>query len=254
MPESREQMELFDGGEPPRPRSGQAYEAPPSPAIPSREERLMLADALAKKIARRVGFPVRLAVTDNRSSMLTFRREGHVIALRIHHMFLAAPDEVVEALADYTSRKRSAASKVIDSFIDQQGARIRRLRRAGEKLSAVGKWLNLQELFDEVNRTHFDNRIEARIGWGRTPKGRRRKSIRLGVYEHRSREIRIHASLDAPDVPRYFVEFIVFHEMLHQLFPDEHHPKAFRERERTFPKYAQALAWEEQHLKRLLRR
>ena len=87
------------------------------------------------------------------------------------------------------------------------------------------------------------------------------KSIRLGVYDHKAREIRIHPALDRPDVPRFFVEFIVFHEMLHQLFPSDrdtgrhvHHPRAFRERERQFPKYAASIAWEKQHLQELLRR
>jgi hypothetical protein len=80
------------------------------------------------------------------------------------------------------------------------------------------------------------------------------------VYDHKAREIRVHPALDRPDVPRFFVEYIVFHEMLHQLFPSDrhtgrhvHHPRAFRDRERAFPRYEAALAWEKQHLHRLLR-
>ena len=38
------------------------------------------------------------------------------------------------------------------------------------------------------------------------------------------------------------------------LFPTAHHPTAFRDREKAFPNYADALAWEKQHLKKLLRR
>jgi hypothetical protein len=56
------------------------------------------------------------------------------------------------------------------------------------------------------------------------------------------------------------VEYIVFHEMLHQLFPSArdagrhvHHPKAFRDRERAFPRYAAAVAWERANLATLLR-
>jgi predicted metal-dependent hydrolase len=93
------------------------------------------------------------------------------------------------------------------------------------------------------------------------PGKRRRKSIRLGVYDHQTREIRIHPALDRPEVPHYFVEFIVFHEMLHQLFPSPpgagrkiHHPRAFRDRERAYPRYAEATRWEKAHLSLLLRR
>ena len=33
-----------------------------------------------------------------------------------------------------------------------------------------------------------------------------------------------------------------------------HHPKAFRDRERTFPRFELAMAWEKQNLKSLLSR
>ena len=112
-----------------------------------------------------------------------------------------------------------------------------------------------------MNEEHFQGGIKASIGWGRMPVRRRRKSIRLGVYDHQTREIRIHPALDRPDVPAFFVEFIVFHEMLHQLFPSPsgfsrrvHHPRGFRDREKAFPQYAAAIRWEKQNLRVLLRR
>jgi hypothetical protein len=81
------------------------------------------------------------------------------------------------------------------------------------------------------------------------------------VYDHKAQEIRIHPALDKPDVPRFFVAFIVFHEMLHQLFPSErdagrhvHHPRAFRAREKTFAQFTAAMQWEREHLNQLLRR
>jgi len=190
--------------------------------------------------------PVRLAVTDNRSTMVSYQRQTTVLALRLHHMFLDAPDHVVEALAHYAKGSRTAG-RVIDGFIDERDERIRRARRAGEQLVSRGQYYDLKEIFDAVNARFFQNGIRARIGWARAPRGRRRKTIRLGVYEHSTREIRLHPSLDAPDVPHLFVEYIVFHEMLHQLFPNAHHEKAF-------PSYKEAIAWEKQHLKKLLRR
>ena len=62
-------------------------------------------------------------------------------------------------------------------------------------------------------------------------------------------------------MPLFFVEFIVFHEMLHQLFPSSngpgrrvHHPRAFRDRERAFPLYEAAIGWERENLRALLHR
>jgi len=49
--------------------------------------------------------------------------------------------------------------------------------------------------------------------------------------------------------------------MLHQLFPSSngpgrrvHHPRAFRDRERAFPLYKAAIAWERENLRALLQR
>jgi hypothetical protein len=33
-----------------------------------------------------------------------------------------------------------------------------------------------------------------------------------------------------------------------------HHPRAFRDREKAFPRYPAAIAWEKEHLQELLRR
>ena len=228
---------------------------------PPREEIFLKADALARRIAALTGAPVRLAVTDNRSTMVSFRRRPEGLVVRLHHMFLEAPDTVVVAVAEYASKGRRQASKLLDDFIrEQQRVVTPRPRKPGE-LKARGKCHDLKELFDGLNQTFFQGGVQARIGWGRAWAKRRRRSIRLGVYDHAAREIRIHAALDQPDVPRFFVEYIVFHEMLHQLFPGPrragrqvHHPPAFKDREKAYPHYAAALAWERENLDSLLRR
>jgi hypothetical protein len=201
------------------------------------------------------------ALALQRAAMVSFRKSPHTLRLRLHHMFLEAPEHVLQALADYAWRGKRTAGPLLDEYIRDQQERIRLARTADEnELQPRGRCFDLQELFDRINDEHFQGTIRARIGWGRNAPARRRKSIRLGVYDHQTREIRIHPSLDRADVPRYFVEFIVFHEMLHQLFPSSngpgrkvHHPKAFRARERAFPLYGAALRWEKENLSVLLR-
>ena len=244
-----------DGGGAKAPRDGRAVSMP-------RHEVLARARVLAQKIADRLGADVKvqLSVHDNRSTMISFRRLAPLLKVRVHHMFLDAPPAVIDALADYAGRGRRGAGQVLDDFISVQQERIRAMPRKPAALEARGRCFDLKELFDELNRDFFQGGVTARIGWGRQTGRRRRKSIRLGVYDHKAREIRVHPALDRPDVPRFFVEYIVFHEMLHQLFPSDrpdgrnvHHPRAFRERERSFPRYEAALAWEKEHLNQLLR-
>jgi hypothetical protein len=220
--------------------------------------------ALAKDVAQRLscelGISVRLTVTDNRTSMVSFRRNPSALTLRLHHMFLSAPESVLRAVADYAGRGHKKAGPVLDAFIRGQEPLIRRQSSSPGILQARGRVFDLKEIFDQVNRSYFQGGIQARIGWGRPPAKRTRRSIRLGVYDHQNREIRIHPALDRPLVPLYFVEFIVFHEMLHQLFPSPagalrhiHHPRAFRDREKSFAHYALALRWERENLRSLLR-
>lgn len=226
-----------------------------------RDELFSRAESLAWRLSAELGIPVRLAVTDNRSTMVSFRRGGNALQLRLHHMFLDAPDPVLRAVADYAGRGHRGAGGVLDDYIRGQQPRIRQFRRESDaELNPIGRCFDLQVLFEAVNRTYFQDGIQARIGWGRMPPRRRRKSIRLGVYDHQTREIRIHPALDRPEVPAFFVEFIVFHEMLHQLFPSTgrggrrvHHPRAFRDREKAYPHYAAALRWERENLGVLLR-
>lgn len=227
----------------------------------TRGQMTVRAQALAFRLSADLSVPVRLSVTDNRSTMVSFRRLHSSLRLRLHHMFLDAPDEVIRALADYAGRGRPKAGNVLDSYIRGQQPKIRKERGAGAALNPRGRCFDLQPMFDRLNAEFFENAIQAKIGWGRMPGGRRRKSIRLGVYDHTAKEIRIHPALDRPEVPAYFVEFIVYHEMLHQLFPSlqtegrrTHHPKAFRAREKLFPHYALSLRWERENLSLLLRR
>lgn len=232
-------------------------------APPSRQQALGAARVLAHQVAALLGSDVKvlLSVHDNRSTMISFRREPPLLRLRVHHLFLEAPHAVVQAIADYAGRGKRAAGRVLDEYIADRQERIRAEARRASALSTRGKCFDLAEVFGRLNTLYFQDTIRARIGWGRHARRGRRKSIRLGVYDHRAREIRVHPALDRPDVPLFFVEYIVFHEMLHQVFPSArdsgrhvHHPRAFRDRERAFPRYAAALAWEKEHLHALLRR
>jgi hypothetical protein len=232
----------------------------PEPPPRSRTVLRSQAERLARRVSIHLGIPVRLAVTDNRSTMVSFRRADESLRLRLHHMFLDAPEPVVQAIAEYAGRGRRSAGPVLDDFIRVRQPLIRRARDRRAPAVARGRCYDLAEIYAELNDLYFQGGVQATIGWGRVPGRRRRKSIRLGVYDHQTREIRIHPALDRPEVPRFFVEFIVFHEMLHQLFPSGHggtrrvhHPRAFRDRERAFAHYEAALVWERENLSVLLR-
>ena len=101
--------------------------------MPAREVAQHKAASLAQNLARDLGMPVRLSVTDNRSTMISFRRAPSALRLRLHHMFLDAPGPVVQAVADYAGRGRPQAGRVLDEFIKREQPRIRQERDASDE-------------------------------------------------------------------------------------------------------------------------
>jgi hypothetical protein len=122
-----------------------------------------------------------------------------------------------------------------------------------------GRHYDLDAIVEEVRAQFFPDCTPVKIAWGRWSGRARTRSMRFGVYLPEKRLIRIHPALDQAFVPRFFVEFIVYHELLHHVIPAvrvggryQIHSPAFRRRERQFPAYAQAMAWRKRSLHRLL--
>ncbi|NJM90802.1 MAG: hypothetical protein HC863_00455 [Myxococcales bacterium] len=182
--------------------------------------------------------------------------------VRLHLMFADADPVIVRALARYVADNDREASRVLGDFIDNNNDYVRgRTRRApSQVILTAGEHHDLRAVFDRLNARYFDNQIDAAITWGaRTGRTRRRTSIKMGSYAVEDRLIRIHRSLDRAFVPAFFVDWIVFHEMLHQVHDiqvkngrREFHSKAFLAAETQFERYEEARRWEREHLDELL--
>ena len=214
---------------------------------------------LARDLSQRLGFPVSLRMNCNQRTMLSCKRKTFGLEVRMHRMFLQADLRMRKALGDYLGRRCKRASRQLNAFIREQLPKFPSPPKPAKPLRTLGRHHDLQDIFTRLNREHFDNQIVASIGWSPAPKRKARSSVRLGVYEHERRQIRLHPGLDSLEVPLFYVEFVVFHEMLHQVFvPTEKtarrnlHSRAFREREKSFPAFEMATAWEKAKLKKVL--
>lgn len=214
-------------------------------------------------LSRQLSAPVSLVWTDNRSVMISAK--GNAAAgyhLRVQQLFRQAPEAVWRALAAHVRGTDAGAAAILRQYVrrHQHLLKPQRQRRAQTRtLQPRGRHFDLEAIYQTLNRDHFDNRVQARITWSRRAPRRPRRSIRFGAYDSRARLIRIHPLLDQAFVPRYVVETVVFHEMLHQLNPPQRingrwaiHTPAFRRAERRFPYFEHAEAWQLRHLARLL--
>ena len=220
--------------------------------------------ALERRFIASFAGPVQLAVTDNRRRMVTHSLSKGTLRVRVHMMFLGATDRVRDALVAYVVHGNREASQIVGEYIDQNLHRIRASRPVPGPLKTRGEVHDLVAILGELNEEYFGGALsDVLVTWSRrTPHqgARARKSIKLGSYSAIERLVRIHPVLDKPWVPRYFVAYIVYHELLHHVIPVIQsggrsllHPPEFMRRERQFRHFERAAAWEHKHIDRLLR-
>jgi hypothetical protein len=243
----------------------------PTPSEPSSDWPELDAEAqeeLRDELQSRLGAHLvrgraRVIVTDNVRTMLSIKRGQGVYTFRLHHMFVDAPPLVLRAVANYAEQQDREAAELLRAFIDSNDEAIRsRVEPRPFTIDTQGRWHNLQAIFDRINAHYFDGGIRARITWGsRTRRKRGRQSIKLGSYTVEDELIRIHPVLDAEDVPEYFLAWVVYHEMLHEIHDMPivdgrrvYHTREFRRAEAQFDEYAQAVLWERTNLHKLLDR
>ncbi|MCU0664909.1 MAG: hypothetical protein MUC50_21615 [Myxococcota bacterium] len=209
--------------------------------------------------------PVDLVLTDNRSTMISYRRRGGRLHLRLHRMFQHADHQVLDALATYVSRRSSRSSRVLDTFIAEHRDELdRSAKRKSPRLLAQGRWFDLSKVLHRVGSTYFGGPIDVGIGWGQVRKStrRRRRGVRsraLATYSFFDKCIRVSPVLDAQFVPEFVMDWIVYHEILHHVLPVEgdasrkvYHSARFRCLERAFPRFEEARSWERANLDKLL--
>jgi len=217
--------------------------------------------SLEAALAREAERPLRLALTENRSVLLSFRRGKGALELRLHRMFLHAPPEVVRAVARGLNRKNRRADTAVRRFMNENLHRVRKVTRTLPPLVTAGRAHDLREIYDRLNERFFGCRLLVPLTWGRGSGRARRGGLTFGSYDPVLALIRIHPVLDRRDVPLYFLESVVYHEMLHHHLggvPDGagrtvYHSRAFRQAEVLYPWHRQALAWEKVNLPHLLR-
>jgi hypothetical protein len=187
-------------------------------------------------------------------------REGRLL-VRLSDLLEGAPDGVLRAIAHillakmyrqpidrgYAARYR----KYVGSHdIVRKAHLVRQMR--GRKLlrSPRGRFYDLDPVFEDLNTRFFHGLMaRPRLSWSQT-KTRRI----LGHYDPAHNAIIISRIFDHSAVPRYVLDYIVYHEMLHLKHPVKLrgsrrcvHSAEFQAEEKLFPRADQANAF----LKRL---
>jgi len=197
----------------------------------------------------------------------TIRVRAGKIFVRIAEICRAMPSNAQKALAFILVAKllrkkvSPEAREIYSNFIKTQEIRAlatENKRARGRKIisSANGDFYNLDEMFASLNGNYFQDKLSKPVlSWSA------RKTYRiLGHHDSTHETVIISKSLDDKKVPKYVVEYVLFHEMLHIFHPTEHrggrrfnHTPQFRRNERKYAYFEEAENWIERNVKNLKR-
>ncbi len=205
-----------------------------------------------KRILERItGCSISITYTDNRVNIISFTRKKGYISLRLQRIFMDAPLDVVQEIGQLL-KNPGRKTPLINEYFKKNRWRIRKKARLTGRIEPVGRVYNLKRLFDRLNREYFSGQLDTIVTWGRRSPRRAVRKRTLGSYNAETRTIRINPILDSPGVPSYFIEYVLYHEMLHAYLgiKKDHrgrmraHTPRFRELERRFRHYNKAVEWE----------
>ncbi len=187
---------------------------------------------------------------------------GEGTRLVLSEGFIGAPVDILSSLVKVVlphTHKRTHRA-VINAYVDGGAfqSTILSLELSGGAFEPrpKGRQYDLDEMFSELNTSFFAGKLEKpRLTWNRTITHRD-----FGHYEPTADTIMISITLDSPEVPRFVAEYVVHHELLHKALAVRRvngrrqvHTRQFRERERLFPRAAEAEAFLEAWARRVRR-
>jgi len=197
--------------------------------------------------------PVEISLTRNRSVVLSIQRRHGKVSVRMHQVFLRADRRVIRAVADLIKKKSSRLAKsIINDYIRTRSRFMQSKKRTRALiLNPKGKIYDLEEILHGLAQKYELPSRGVKITWGSSRIRKGQQSIRLGSFYQDEKLIRVHPRLDHEEVPKYFVEYIVFHELLHAAVPPQDkrgrrnfHSAQYHENEEKFEDYQAARKYE----------
>ncbi len=184
----------------------------------------------------------------------TIRLRDGQLRVRLSDLLEGAPEPVHRAIAHILLAKiyrrpveRAHASRyrkyVSSHAITAKAHLVRQMRSRKRVGPSRGGFYDLEAIFDELNARYFHGLLaRPQVSWSQILA---RNS--LGHYDPAHNTIVVSRVFDHPQVPRYAVEYIVYHEMLHLKHPVKLrgsrrcvHSHEFQAEEKLFPHLAEA--------------
>ncbi|MBU1197913.1 hypothetical protein KJ765_05390 [Candidatus Micrarchaeota archaeon] len=198
-------------------------------------------------------------------STIRIDRGNRILSARVSDGFKAASPEALLGLAlELTSKvTRRKLPDAVQPFADayqemfdgKEAMRLhdslRKTRGRKRKANEKGKHVDLKTLLERVWTMYpytFQGTLKPTVHWSRS-----RSRRRLAFYDSAFNAIVVSKRFDHERTPHYFIEYLLFHELLHAKHDVEYgnrkrvHHQAFKSDEKRFALYQEA----QEYLKRL---
>jgi hypothetical protein len=181
-------------------------------------------------------------------------REGH-IHVSLSDLLEGAPETVIRAIAHILLAKlyrkpidpaqnRRYKRFASSAAVTRQTELIRQARGSKRFSGPEGRFYNLDEVFESLNLRFFGGLLgRPELTWSEHMAKRS-----LGHYDAAHNTIVVSRVFDRPSSPRYAIEYLLYHEMLHLKHPVRMrglrrcvHPPEFKAEEALFPQLAEAM-------------
>jgi hypothetical protein len=183
-------------------------------------------------------------------------REGQIF-VSLSDLLEGAPETVIRAIAHillaklYKKPIEAAHNHRYKRFassaaVTRQTELIRGARGSKRFSGPEGRFYHLEEVFDSLNMRFFCGLLgRPELTWSEHMAKRS-----LGHYDAAHNTIVVSRVFDRPSSPRYAIEYLLYHEMLHLKHPVKMrgirrcvHPPEFKAEEQQFPQLKEALAF-----------
>lgn len=186
----------------------------------------------------------------------TWCSSGGCVEFKVSDYLEHSPDEVLESMAWYlvsrAFRRRCPDGKdgpylayALSPELWRRNKDLYLSRARSLSFDPKGEVRDLDAVFRYVNSFYFQGRLPyPTLAWStESPR------TRLGFYFSQLNLLAANKVLDSERVPRYVLEFVMYHELLHHVDGGRtarkrvHHSMSFREREKAFSQYEDAERW-----------
>ncbi len=160
--------------------------------------------------------------------------------------------------------KRASLEKKIRGYIESlphAPARASRFNPRRFSGTTAGTVYDLREVFDAVNAAWFEGKLSALVRWGDASSKTSYHTAKTDAGGTKIDLITIAGIYNHPRVPRFAIEAIMHHEMLHIAIPPSRkngraviHGQEFKAAERKFTWYREWRTWERKQLPFLMKR